>query len=291
MGARPDRWYRTVIAASGPGRGSMLPVMSMTGAAILGIAFIALPVDARQANAVPAPFADAKRAAADLPRLHSLLVARRGELLLEYYGPRATAARPANVKSVSKSVISTLVGIALDRGLIKSLEQPVADFFPSLRRDPDRRKRAITIEDLVSMRSGLESTSGARYGRWVRSGNWVEHALSRPLVSEPGMTMEYSTGSSHLLSAILTQVSGTSTWQFAQTALGKPLGISLAQWPRDPRGIYFGGNEMLMTPRQMVALGELYLHDGPRPRSAGRCRRLGEAVVRPAKRVALGSRP
>jgi CubicO group peptidase (beta-lactamase class C family) len=74
--------------------------------------------------------------------------------------------------------------------------------------------------------------------------------------------MEYSTGSSHLLSAILTQVSRTSTWQFAQSTLGNPLGISLARWPRDPRGIYFGGNEMLMTPRQMVTLGELYLNDG-----------------------------
>jgi CubicO group peptidase (beta-lactamase class C family) len=74
--------------------------------------------------------------------------------------------------------------------------------------------------------------------------------------------MEYSTGTSHLLSAILTKVSGTSTWQFAQDALATPIGIRLARWRRDPQGIYFGGNEMLLTPRQMLAVGELYLNRG-----------------------------
>ena len=74
--------------------------------------------------------------------------------------------------------------------------------------------------------------------------------------------MEYSTGSSHLLSAILTKVSGTSTWQFAQTALATPMGLRLARWPMDPQGIYFGGNEMLLTSRQMVAIGQLYLDHG-----------------------------
>jgi CubicO group peptidase (beta-lactamase class C family) len=232
------------------------------GLALLGLA-IAAPVDDSARAQTPAPsFTEATRAAAALPRLHSLLVSRRGELLFEYYAPPITAARLANVKSVSKSVISTLVGIALDRKLIKRLDEPVATFFPRLRRDPDARKQAITVEDLVSMRSGLESTSGAQYGRWVRSRDWVASALGRPLVSTPGTVMEYSTGSSHLLSAILTQVSGVSTWQFAQTVLGKPIGIDFAPWPRDPRGIYFGGNEMLMTPRQMVGLGELYLNDG-----------------------------
>jgi CubicO group peptidase (beta-lactamase class C family) len=74
--------------------------------------------------------------------------------------------------------------------------------------------------------------------------------------------MEYSTGNSHLLSAILTRTTGKSTWQFAQDSLARPLGFSLAQWPRDPQGIYFGGNDMLLTPRQMMAFGELYLNRG-----------------------------
>jgi CubicO group peptidase (beta-lactamase class C family) len=74
--------------------------------------------------------------------------------------------------------------------------------------------------------------------------------------------MEYSTGNTHLLSAILTKASRTTTWQFANDALAAPLGFALAKWPQDPQGIYFGGNDMLLTPRQMLTFGELYLNRG-----------------------------
>jgi CubicO group peptidase (beta-lactamase class C family) len=207
-------------------------------------------------------FAPAVKAAIDLPRLHSLLVSRRGEVVLERYfnGRRQTS--PANVKSVSKSVISALVGIASDRKLL-DLKQPIGRYFPeSLSIPADERKRAITIEQLLIMQSGLESTSNRNYGAWVQSRNWVRHALAKPLLTAPGSDMTYSTGNSHLLSAILTKATGKSTWQFAQEALAKPLGFSLAQWPRDPQGVYFGGNDMLLTPRQMLAFGELYLNKG-----------------------------
>ncbi len=206
--------------------------------------------------------AAAGAAAGEMPRLHSLLVSWRGELVLEHYGPGIRPTRLANVKSVSKSVISALVGIAIDRNLIAAVDAKLTTWFPSLARDADERKRQITIEDLLSMRSGLESTSSGNYGAWVRSRDWVQYVLARPLVSDPGTLMEYSTGSSHLLSAILTRVTGRSTYQFAQEALGAPLGFSFARWSRDPQGIYFGGNEMLMTPRQMLAFGELYLNGG-----------------------------
>lgn len=204
----------------------------------------------------------AVRAAAALPRLRSLLVSHKGSLVLERYFGGARATRPANIKSASKSVISALVGIAITKGLLEGVDQPIADFFPELLKDPDRRKREITVEDLLTMRSGLESTSGPEYGPWVQSRNWVRYVLAQPLLDEPGTRVEYSTGSSHLLSAILTKVAKTSTWQFAQTHLARPLGFTLARWPQDPQGIYFGGNEMLMTPRQMIRFGELYLNEG-----------------------------
>lgn len=204
---------------------------------------------------------EARQAAAEIPRLHSLLVSSHGKLVLEYYAsPRRS--RLSNVKSVSKSIISALVGIAIQRKLLKSLDQPIVDFFPELRKDPDPRKQKITIEDLLTMRQGLESTSFDGYGAWVTSKNWVRHALDRPMLGDPGETMEYSTGSSHLLSAILTKATRKSTWQFAQETLGAPLGITIARWPRDPQGIFFGGNDMLLTPRQMLAFGQLWLNDG-----------------------------
>jgi CubicO group peptidase (beta-lactamase class C family) len=87
------------------------------------------------------------------------------------------------------------------------------------------------------------------------------------MFAAPDEEMEYSTGNTHLLSAILTKATSRSTWQFANEALARPLAFTLARWPRDPQGIYFGGNDMLMTPRQMLAFGELYLNRG---RAGGR---------------------
>lgn len=205
------------------------------------------------------PAADA---ASKLPRLRSLVVSHHGTIVLERYYNGARAASAANIKSASKSVISALVGIAVSRGLIKSVDQKIVDYFPELASDPEPSKREITIDDLLTMRSGLESTSGRNYGAWVQSPNWVRFVLRRPLIDEPGTRIEYSTGTSHLLSAIITKATKMSTWQFAQEQLARPLGFSLARWTQDPQGIYFGGNEMSMTPRQMTEFGELYLNGG-----------------------------
>jgi CubicO group peptidase (beta-lactamase class C family) len=131
------------------------------------------------------------------------------------------------------------------------------------------------------MRSGLASTSGRGYGAWVQSRNWVRYVLARPLIDEPGTRVEYSTGSSHLLSAIITKATKQSTWQFAQEQLARPLGFSLAKWPTDPQGIYFGGNDMLMTPKQMIAFGELYRNGG----------RAGDRQVVPRAWVATADDP
>ena len=241
--------------------------------AVLALWFVSVPAAAQRPPAPgiasqnpPSPamlHADTIDAAArTLPRLYSLLVSRRGEVIFERYYNGRGRDRMANIKSASKSVISALVGIALDRKLIPGLKTPISTYFPELAQDPDVRKRAITVEHLLTMRPGLEGTSNRNYGAWVTSRNWVRHALARPMFAAPGEEMEYSTGNTHLLSAILTQATAKSTWQFANETLAKALGFTLAQWPRDPQGIYFGGNDMLMTPRQMVAFGELYLKKG-----------------------------
>ena len=210
----------------------------------------------------PETLESAAKSASQLPRLRSLIVSHKGSIVLERYYNGARVTTPANIKSASKSVISALVGIAVSRGLITGVDQKIVDYFPELASDPEPNKRQITIEDLLTMRSGLESTSGRNYGAWVQSPNWVRFVLRRPLIDEPGRRVEYSTGSSHLLSAIVTKATKMSTWQFAQESLAKPLGFTLAKWVTDPQGIYFGGNEMVMTPRQMIEFGELYLNDG-----------------------------
>jgi CubicO group peptidase (beta-lactamase class C family) len=262
---------RTVLVRAGWLIAGLVSLAAIVAAARAGVAerpqappFTTTAVAESQEVEAAVPWnADAlDEAARQLPRLHSLLVSRRGELVFERYYGGARRDRAANIKSASKSVVSALVGIAIDRRLIPDVATPIVKYFPELDQAADPRKRDITVEHLLTMRPGLEGTSNRNYGAWVTSRNWVRHALARPMFAAPGEEMEYSTGNTHLLSAILTQASGTSTWQFANDALGKPLGFTVAQWPRDPQGIYFGGNDMLLTPRQMLAFGELYLHGG-----------------------------
>ena len=208
--------------------------------------------------------AEALGRAAELPNLRGVLVSQRGEIVLERYSDGAAADRPTNVKSVSKSLLSVLVGIAIREGRIRGLDQPISDFFPDYfaRQGVDPRKRSITVGHLLSMQSGLESTSFNEYGAWVSSGNWVNAALAQPMVDEPGGRMLYSTGSTHLLSAILTRATGTSTWAYANEKLAEPMGFRIRPWQRDPQGIFFGGNDMYLTPRQMLRFGQMYLDGG-----------------------------
>jgi CubicO group peptidase (beta-lactamase class C family) len=220
------------------------------------------------------PLSDAKRtelesvldAAAELAALKSVVVARNGAVIAERGYRGNSADSPTNIKSASKSIISALVGIAIDRGVLEGADQTVAAILKAdLPPDPDPRLFQITVGHLLSMQAGLERTSGANYGRWVASPNWVRFALARPFVDEPGGGMLYSTGSTHLLSAALTRASGRSTLALARDWLGEVPGFSIADWERDPQGVYLGGNQMAMSPRSLLAFGELYRNGGRTP--------------------------
>lgn len=167
------------------------------------------------------------------------------------------------IKSVSKTIVAALTGAALDRGEIPSLQSTLADLAPGLiPRGADPRVGAITVKNLVTMQAGLERTSGANYGSWVSSSNWVADALLRPIVAEPGARMLYSTGSFHVLGALLAEVSGDSLLGLARARLGRPLGIEVPAWTRDPQGRYLGGNEMALSLEAMVRFGEMYRQGG-----------------------------
>ena len=229
----------------------------------------------------------AERRAAALPRLTSLLVARDGAIVTERYYHGGRRDRRANIKSASKSVVSALVGIAIAEGRLRGVDQPVGELLAPRYRAviaADPRKQAITVGHLLAMQAGLEPTSFANYGAWVTSRDWVRDALRRPLVAEPGGPMLYSTGSTHLLSAALTRATGMSTYAYARARLFGPLGVTLRPWQTDPQGIYFGGNEMLLTARDMLRFGQLYL-DGGRHNGAQLVPRAWvEATVQPRSR-------
>lgn len=198
--------------------------------------------------------------AARLPRIRSLLVMRHGRTLAEHrFNGGPPLDRPVNIKSASKTVLSAITGIAIARGVLRGTDQPVISVLGTdAPARPDSRLARVTVGHLLSMRAGLERTSGENYGRWVSSPNWVRYALSRPFADDPGGRMLYSTGSSHLLSAMLTRASGRSSHALAQDWLAKPLDVTIPPWPRDPQGIYFGGNDMLMSPRALARFGEMY---------------------------------
>lgn len=211
--------------------------------------------------------------AGGVDRLHALLVVHDGQAVVEYVQAGPGLDRPANLKSLSKTVLALVAGIAIDRGVIEALDQPVLGLLGD--RAPDRPTAGaerITLENALSLQTGLASTSGRNYGRWVQSANWVDHVLTRPMVAEPGQRMIYSTGSSHLTAAVLVAASGRSVRDLARDWIGRPLGIRIPDWMTDPQGIHFGGNEMQLSPRALARIGELYrsggLLDGERVVSA-----------------------
>lgn len=209
------------------------------------------------------PLGDLLDEAQQLEPLKAVLALREGEVLAERGYRGNDADTPSNIKSASKSIVSALVGIAIERGLLEGTDQKIA---PILRNripdDPDPRIEEITIGHLLSMQAGLGRTSGANYGRWVASRDWVRAALAMPFDDEPGGRMLYSTGSTHLLSAILTRVGERSTLELAREWLGPLEDFRIAGWDRDPQGIYLGGNQMAMSARSLAAFGELYRRGG-----------------------------
>jgi CubicO group peptidase (beta-lactamase class C family) len=206
--------------------------------------------------------------AEEMPFLTSLLITRHGQRVVERYYRGMTAERSVNVKSISKTLLSPLVGIAIRDGYLRGTDETIAEALalpPDTALDPGTRR--ITLEHLLTMTAGLEGTSFDNYGEWVGSRNWVRSALERPLECQPGVCWSYSTGNTHLLSAALTRVTGRSTLAYARRVLFDPLGIPLAPWDRDPQGIYLGGNNMRLRPRDLAVIGQLYLDGG---RAGGR---------------------
>lgn len=231
-------------------------VYGLTGLPTARAALVSRGLDA-------ARLAQAVTKARGYDQLNSLIIARDSAIQFAEALRGPGLDRPVNIKSISKTLVATLTGIALDRGVLDGVEQQVAPFLNDLTSaDADPRLSQITIDHLLTMRAGLERTSGPNYGRWVTSANWVRYAWNRPFVDQPGGRMLYSTGSYHLLAAVLTHASERSLLELARQWLGEPLGIQFPSWTRDPQGIYLGGNDMALSPNALLRFGEMYRQGG-----------------------------
>jgi CubicO group peptidase (beta-lactamase class C family) len=191
----------------------------------------------------------------NLPHMRSVLVIRHGYLVLEEYYQGVPNDYQA-VASVTKSVISALIGIALQEGYIQSLDQKVVDFYPEyVTPNTDPRIGDITLEHLLTMTSGLEREPD--YGE-----NWVESTLEQSLSSTPGQVFHYNDAAAHLLSGILTRTTHMTAIEFGNKYLFRPLGIPLPPWETDPQGNNVGGDGLSLRPREMAKIGYLYLNQG-----------------------------
>jgi CubicO group peptidase (beta-lactamase class C family) len=196
--------------------------------------------------------------------IRSLVLVRNDHIILELYVHPYDRDTLHNVKSVSKSIISALVGIALEEGILESLDQTVEEFFPQyFTEGMDESKKQITLRHLITMTAGLDlDENGPKMAKVFASDDWIRAALEAPMADDPGASFLYSTPLTHTMSGILTEASGMSLLELADARLFGPLGIETLQWTQGPRGYYFGGAELFLRPIDMAKFGQLFLHDG-----------------------------
>ncbi|MFX0064121.1 MAG: serine hydrolase domain-containing protein [Candidatus Hermodarchaeota archaeon] len=205
--------------------------------------------------------------------IDSVVVVRHGYIVLEeYFNPSVSNQSSLHfVYSVTKSFTSALIGIAIQKGFIENVDQKVVDLFSNrIIANLDSRKQNMTIEHLLTMSTGLEwdewtySYDDSRNDviKMIYSSDSVQFILDRLMVNDPGEEWVYSSGASHLLSAIIEQTTNYNTLEFANEFLFGPLGITDVDWWQDPQGIYYGGFGLYLRARDMAKFGYLYLNNG-----------------------------
>lgn len=200
--------------------------------------------------------------------LTSLVVAQGGLIARQEYFNTSGPDTTQNVWSVTKSVLSLAVGAALDQGCVHSLDQTLGELLdPSVAGDP--HKAAITLRHLLTMSSGLDfpemstyTSNPSVYSQWINAPDQVAWVMARPLTAAPGERFEYGSGTIHLASVALTRACGTSTAAFVRSSLFGPLGIPARSWETDHQGYNNGGAGLDLSPRDMLAIGEMVLNGG-----------------------------
>lgn len=197
--------------------------------------------------------------------LHSLLIVRNGVLVLEAYFYPYAGRELHDVASVTKSFTSAAVGIATEKGLIKSIDEKVLSILPSPNVFSDPRRQNLSIRHLLTMTSGFDcDTEGGEkaLAAMRRSNDWAAFALSLPMRSDPGAQYAYCSCNNHLLSSIVTTVAGESLLEFARKTLFQPIGVTDVIWPPDQNGRTHGWGDLHLHPRDMARFGLLYLNHG-----------------------------
>jgi CubicO group peptidase (beta-lactamase class C family) len=197
--------------------------------------------------------------------IHSLTIVRNGYVVLDAYFWPFEDGQLHDLASVTKSVTSTLVGIAISKHQLE-LRRPLTSVFSGRTiTNLDERKKRVTIEHLLTMTSGLDchaERGEITLSQMMQSANWIQFMLDLPMRDEPASHFEYCSGGMHLLSGAITKATGLSALEFARHELFEPLGITNVAWPADGEGVSHGWGDLHLEPRDMAKLGYLWLNNG-----------------------------
>ena len=205
--------------------------------------------------------------ASQIEDLQGLVVARNGEIVAEKYFNSAGPDPDPNlhVMSVTKSITATLVGIAIEKGFIESVDQEVSEFLPDESEMFNPALGQASIRNLLTMTCGHdwhEIGSPSEFMDFVNAPNQVEYVFQKPIINTPGTVFNYSDGGAHLVSVILTKATGMSTSEFANTFLFEPMGIGDKIWYTDKQDYNYGGVRLCIGNHDMIKIGFLYLNNG-----------------------------
>lgn len=198
-------------------------------------------------------------------QLTACMIHQYGELKYVYEQFPYASEELLPINSCTKSVLSALICIAMEKGLFPAPERLVIDYFPEFHKQVCERKRQITIEHLLTMSAGFswsEFGSLHSFPKMTRSANWIQFVWNQPIVDEPGTKWVYNSGLSQMLAGILKQAVGMPISHFAEQYLFSPLGIDLYVWKQDPQGIHTGGFGLKLTAVDLLKFGLLYLQRG-----------------------------
>jgi len=197
------------------------------------------------------------------PLIYSLVISKNNKIIHQEYFNGQDSTTLFNDQSLTKSVTALLIGIAIDKGYIRSVDEKVADFFPELKTDTDKRKQDITIRQVMNQASGFYH-EGVNVGALLNIPDPSGYVIKAPLVSEPGKVFRYNNAATHLLSVILTKSTGMDSRSFAKKFLFDPLGITSFDWKKMKDGYYDGCGLLSIRLRSldMLKLGNLVLNQG-----------------------------
>jgi len=203
-------------------------------------------------------------------KIHSVLLIKNNRLIIEEYFKEHSPDQPHDLRSTTKSIRSILLGIAIDKGFIEGINDPISKYLksPVPKKNLDKRKNKITIQNLLTMSSGLDCNdwdkkSKGQEDKVYKKKDWLQYTLDLPMVNDPGTVSNYCSMGVVLIAEIISQASGMTIDKFAEKYLFSPMGIHNVNWGHtSKKEIIPSGKRLYMTSRDMAKIGQLLLNKG-----------------------------